>query len=645
MRNNSFLSNDFKANDAQLEAIRHTEGPAIVLAGPGSGKTKVITERVKYLIEQKDIAPSSILVITFTKAAALEMQHRFFTITDSSYPDVSFGTFHSVFYHIIKSSLSKNDSLIEIANDGLKKEILKDIILDLGYKNNLTQTDIKDITAEIPDIISEISRVKNLGIAPELCSRSLNSKDLFPDIFVKYSDRLKEFGKIDFDDMIFRCHEILLKNKKLLSAYQNKFKYILVDEYQDINPMQYKVLRLLLGDSNNIFAVGDDDQSIYGFRGSSPEIMLGFKEEFAKFSPREIFLNINYRSGKDILSCAQKVISGNTKRYEKKMEASLNNPAGKVIVRRYDNRDREYTAIAEFLKKHVSDLENTALLFRTNSEAEKLRDVLNSYGIRTSMDDVIKKVYSDKGVTLLRDYISFACLGNKRCDYIKIINKPMRYISRESANKEIVYERDVVKFYAYNKKRNEEVKKFFRQINMIRGLRPFLAVKFLRKSLGLDNLYPESREALAIAEKEAEKFFDNKDFVKYIDEMAQSEENRQKENKTRQIKSGRVNIMTMHTSKGLEFDTVWLPDLNEGVIPSRNAVTIDQTEEERRMLYVAMTRAKKALIMSYVTGSENSPMLPSRFLRPIKYLWENTYHSPDSSSGRSMSSSNSTSSR
>ena len=625
MRNENVLSNGLSVNDAQKRAIMHTDGPAIVLAGPGSGKTKVITERVKYLIEQKDIAPSSILVITFTKAAALEMQHRFFTITDSSYPEVSFGTFHSVFYQIIKNSCSKNDSRIEIANEAFKAEIIKDIVIGCGREAGFPEIVIKGLIEEIPDIISEISRVKNLGIETTECRNLIQSKDLFPRIFKKYSERLKEFGRIDFDDMIFRCYEVLSRDPRALQTYRERFKYILIDEYQDINPMQYKVIRLLGGDTMNIFAVGDDDQSIYGFRGSSPEIMLSFSEEFKDYDPKEIPLTVNYRCNKAILESALKVISLNTKRYIKNLSPSPSNPKGGVHVRRYDTRERQYHAIAQFLKKRGGNLDDVAILFRTNSEAHSLKTVLNQYGIETNLDCAYKKIYTDSAIKLIRDYLSFASLGNKRTDFLRIINKPMRYVSRDCATRDIILESDILKYYAVNRKRSEEIRQFFRDTNMLRGLRPSLSVRYLRKNMGFDKLFAGSVEILNTIEKAAADFADNKSFIVFLDENAKKESETQKSANTRAVRSGKVNILTMHSSKGLEFDCVWLPDLNEGVIPSRNAVTLDQIEEERRMLYVAMTRAKKALIMSYVTGSEKSPMLPTRFIKPIRNLWDEAY--------------------
>ena len=640
-------------NAAQLEAIRHDKGPAMVLAGPGSGKTAVIVERVRYLIEERKADPSSILIITFTKAAAIEMQYRFMKLTDSSYPEVSFGTFHSVFYQIIRSSSSKNDSKPEIASESFKYEIIRDILSSLKEKGIVGREEYGESLEEIPDIISEISRIKNIGLLPQECLSSITLKHCFKEIYDGYNRSLREFGKIDFDDMIERCYELLRNNKSILEKWQKRFEYLLIDEYQDINSMQNKVVGLLIEKHHNIFAVGDDDQSIYGFRGSDPGIMLKFKETYAKSNPRMINLNINYRCGGEILVNSLKVIDQNTVRFKKDLQASSTNGTGKVIARRYEDRKKQYEAIAYFLGKHMGELQDIAILCRTNSEAKNIAASLKAFGIPSNLENAQESFLVDKGVKLCISYLSFAYKGHKREDFLRIINQPMRYISRDCAEKEIVNEVEVLRFYKGNKRRQEEVSRFFRSINMISHLRPVLAIRYIRQTIGIDKLYPESIKALEEFMEYGAAFQDMKRFLEDLEERSIKEiENKDKSKKTA-TSGNRVRLLTMHASKGLEFKIVWLPDLNEGIIPSRNATELMQIEEERRMLYVAMTRAKQALILSYVTGNKENPMLPCRVLRPIKPLWDMNYSvdqrssvsSSGSSSGSSTSSSNSASSR
>ena len=636
-------------NAAQLQAVQHTTGPAMILAGPGSGKTTVIAHRLKYLIEEYGADPSGILVITFTRAAAIEMQYRFTKITDSSYPEVSFGTFHSIFYQIIRNSNICRNSNLTIVNESFKYEMIRDILSHLRSKGIISSDEHQDGLESISDIISEISRIKNTGKNPDEASKSLALSKCFSDIYKLYNSRLKEFSKIDFDDMIIRCYEILNSDRNILDFWRDKYKFILIDEYQDINPMQYRVIKLLSEGRDNVFAVGDDDQSIYGFRGSDPGIMLDFPNSFGDKAVQVINLNINYRCGKIILDNSRLLIAENKERFEKELRSFDGAGSGSVVARRYESRQKQYEQIALFLKKHEEELGNIAILFRTNSEALALSAVLGTFGIPNNLDTGNKAIYEDEAVKLCLDYLAFAYEGHKRSDFFKIMNHPMRYISRESAPKDVVNERDVTGYYRGNKQRTAAVKELFRHLNMIEHLRPSLSVRYIRRSIGIDKLYPGSTDALDEFEKETSFYENTVKMLREIREKADSSKDRIKEQRAKAARGNVVKLLTMHASKGLEFDIVWIPDLNEGIIPSRNATSCKETEEERRMLYVAMTRAKKALIMSYITGSKENPMLPTRFIRPIKGLWDEVYGrdqtSSEPSSGRSISSSNSASSR
>ncbi len=619
----------------------------MVLAGPGSGKTFVITQRLKYLIEVCGADPSSILVITFTKAAALEMQHRFMKLTDSSYPEVSFGTFHSVFYQILRNSRSKTTPTISLATEKQKHEFLKDALSFLREKKKLGEEEYLNCLQEIPDILSEISRYKNTCNDFSSFVTNISAGPLFPDIYKGYNKLLSEFGLIDFDDMIIRCYELLMNNRSILSSWQERFDYFLIDEYQDINLMQFKVVELLCRDLN-LFVVGDDDQSIYGFRGSDPGIMMAFKKTFERGDPRLINLDVNYRCGRVILENAIKVIEENKVRFKKKLTANAGNGCGLVAARRYESRDRQNEAIALFLLHHLNELSDIAILFRSNTERSNLARLLTERGIPHNLEDSTPGIFKNEGVLLCVSYLEFAYNGQKRCDYLKIINRPMRYISRDSCSRETVSQREVLEYYKGNRARSEAAERFFRNIDMLRHLRPVLAVRFIRNSIGIDSLYSD-KEALKSFEKLSQDYTDMEMFLTFCREEIQKESTEKKTLKG-QNNGNRVKLMTLHGSKGLEFKTVWLPDLNEGIIPSRNATTSQQIEEERRMLYVGMTRAKQALIMSYVTGSKDNPMLPTRFLRPVRDLWEDAYQRPSesssgASSGRSTSSSNSASSR
>jgi DNA helicase-2/ATP-dependent DNA helicase PcrA len=646
LRNNNPLQNGngVKGNAAQMEAILHVKGPAMVLAGPGSGKTFVIVQRLRNLIINEKIDPASILVITFTKAAAIEMQQRFMKITDSSYPDVTFGTFHSVFYQIIRQSNPSNLQQ-NIITESMKYRFIREILLSAQAKKLITEDDYSEGLEMAGDIISEISRIKNTKGNPSFCQESIPCREHFDYIFTEYNKMMEDNNYIDFDDMLLKCYRLFEENEAALEKWRNRFKYILIDEFQDINLLQYEIIRELAAEGN-LFVVGDDDQSIYGFRGSDPTIMQQFPEDYKALDPRIITLSTNYRCGKKILSRSMDVINENKLRFPKDLSADVKSIDGYVIPRRYKTRDQQNQAIITFLKERMDSLNDVAFIFRTNSQALSLASVLKQANIPTNLEEYSKILTDSPAVKLCINYLSFACISMKREYFYRIMNKPMRYFSRECAGKEIVTERDVLKFYAGNKGKISDTHKFFRQIAMIAKMRPTLSIRFLRREIGVDKLYPGEIDALNELSELATKMQDNRHLLKTLDEMG---ENARNEGAKKLNKKGdnMVRLLTMHGSKGLEFEVVWLVGLNEGIIPSRSATTLEQIEEERRMLYVAMTRAKTALIMSYLTGSEDNPMLPSRFLRPVKNLWDKPDHSSPSrpSSGSSTISSNSTSSR
>ncbi len=654
MKNNSttHIGSDLRGNAAQMEAILHVDGPAMVLAGPGSGKTFVIVQRLLHLIRDCSIDPATILVITFTKAAAIEMQQRFMKITDSSYPEVCFGTFHSVFYQIIRRS--NPNQQFKIISESDKYKIIKDIINSGKARNKISNAykqaeEVLEDSERLKEIISEISRIKNTGDEPSKCSSGVPLRQNFPYIYSEYQKALSEYRLIDFDDMILKCLELLLQNKEILDLWANKFRYILIDEYQDINLMQYKVVRLLCR-YNNFFVVGDDDQSIYGFRGSDPGIMQEFSSEFVGCSPKLINLNINYRCGKSILENAILLINENKLRFCKELTADISNGNGFLYPRRYVDKKQQTKAILTFLRGQRGRLSDIAFIFRTNSEGYYLASILKENGISSNLDEMARSFAESPAVKLCEDYLRFVSMGKKREVFYRIMNKPMRYISRDCIEGDYVSEAKVISYYRDNRDKLKDVEKFFNHLRIISKMRPSLSIRFIRKEIGIDKLFPGEIDALNELSELATGMADNKMLLDKLGEIRElGAENNKKLKSSKNV--DKVKILTMHGAKGLEFQTVWLPNLNEGIIPSRSSITQEQIEEERRMLYVGMTRAKTALIMSYITGTEENPMLPSRFLRPIKHLWDKKQEadysaSPSSpSSGSSTISSNSTSSR
>ncbi len=638
--------NKITGNPAQLRAIEHGDGAACVIAGPGSGKTYVIIRRVIRLIE-KGVNPGDILVITFTKAAAITMQQRFIKETDSMYPEVLFGTFHSCFYQILKENAPGNASPLTIMREtdkySLLSHVLKCLQSDLRMrrkkgipgKDGIIPEDIEYDAETIKIILSEISRIKNDGESPENCDKSVPLREHFKYIYDEYEMLMRNQNLIDFDDMVLMCHKLLKENAQIREKYRKRFKFILIDEYQDINRMQFEVVRLLSGDNGNLFVVGDDDQSIYGFRGSRPELMLGFKDFFP--DAKQILLNVNYRCAREILDTSIKVIEDNKVRFKKEILSGNEYKGGIVKGLSFVDKNSQYEFIADKIKElSVSKykLNDIAVIFRTNVEASAAATFLISKKIPCSYKEKITFFHEKKFMQTIIGYLDFACDGGKRSDFFKIMNQPVRYISRDCAPDPVIEERKVLSYYSAKGKYSmmSQVQKFFRDIAMVRKLRPKLAIHYVRNVIGLDKFVREKYSAGENTYKEYLEDADRlmeicRDFESYKElKEYLAEQNRIKtemKDMVMQDKNG-VRLMTMHASKGLEFSAVFIPDLNEGIVPSRKSTAEGNIEEERRMFYVAITRAKNELYLSYVKGDKNNPMRMSGFLRPVRDLFDDS---------------------
>lgn len=600
-------------NPAQRSAIEHFKGPACVIAGPGSGKTFVIIERILNLI-RKGVSPGSILTITFTKAAAIEMQQRFIKESDSMYPEVLFGTFHSIFYHILDN---RDYSIIKETE---KYKILSHILQGKNY-------DAESLRL----MLSEISRLKNNGLKPISCDKSVPFYESFPEIYEEYSNILKEQSLIDFDDMVLLCKAYLIERPDIRAKWQNRLRFIQIDEYQDINRMQFEVVKLLLGDEENLFVVGDDDQSIYGFRGSDPKLMLTFDEYFKQ--AKKIILDTNYRCAPCILEASKMVIEENKVRFKKDIKAGKDTIKGVIEGTTFLDRSDEYKNIIVKIKQLNKNilLSDIAIIVRTNTEATALAQILSDSSVPYFYKEKIVALHEKPVVMDILAYMSFAMAGQKRSDFIRIMNKPVRYICRECCINEVILEKDLALYYQKKNKLSmtATIQKFFRDMKLLSKLSPKGAVHFIRGYLGYDKylrekyignekVYQTHMEELDEFEKLCANYKYYEDLMDYLSYSSKAI-NEIKQNKS--LSKNGVRIMTMHASKGLEFRAVIIPDLNEGIIPSRKSITISEIEEERRMLYVAMTRAKEELYLFYVKGTKDNPMRMSGFLRPIIKLF------------------------
>lgn len=600
-------------NPSQIKAICHKEGPMLVLAGPGSGKTLVITERTKYLIEQCHVNPSDILVITFTKAAATEMKNRFLGQTKTKYP-VTFGTFHAVYFSILKHAYHYN------ADNIIREEQKNQFIREIIAKQHL---DYEDETEFVMSILGEISMVKNSGISIANYYSKNCAENVFRHIYNEYQEYLYKNKKIDFDDMLVYTYELFLERADILEAWRRKYKYILIDEFQDINKIQYDVVKMLAGETENLFVVGDDDQSIYRFRGAKPEIMLHFGDDYKR--AKKVLLDTNYRSQKNIVTYAGNLISYNKERFPKKI-VSGTTEALPVEFQLFESQREENRRIIWNIQEAMekgAHYEDFAILFRTNTQPRLLMEQLLEYNIPFRTRDSIPNLYEHWIAKDIFAYIRIAMGSRSRRDFLQIMNRPKRYISRESLDEDTVAFDVWEWFYEEQPWVAKRIGQLQHDIKMLSHLSPYAAVNFIRKGIGYDEFcaeYADYRrmkvedlyevlEELSNSAKEYDSYDAWFDHIEaYTKELAKlyrmQNENRES-----------VSLATLHSAKGLEYEEVYLIDVNEGVMPYKKAVLDPEIEEERRMFYVGMTRAKKNLHLFSVKQLNNKDAEISRFIK------------------------------
>ena len=395
----------------------------MVLAGPGSGKTSVIVERTAHMINEGKIPASSILVVTFSRAAATEMKERFLKFVGQNRSEVTFGTFHGIFYGILKAAyhLSAANILSEEEKFSILREMTEKYGQEMAQEGDF-----------IEEVAKEISVVKGNCISPEHYYASCCSDEIFRDIFHGYKQALKAKRKLDFDDMILCCYELFSQRQDILNAWRRKFVYILVDEFQDINSLQYKILQMLAAPVNNLFIVGDDDQSIYRFRGARPELMLHFKDDYPE--AEQILLDTNYRSQKEIVEASLRLIGCNKERFQKKIQA--NQEAGEPVEYAVFKSQREEIAkIIWDIQAHMDRggrYEDFAILFRTNTQPQMLMEKLLEYNIPFRMKDNVPNLYEHWIAQDVISYIRIAMGERSRREFLRIMNRPNRYFSRDA---------------------------------------------------------------------------------------------------------------------------------------------------------------------------------------------------------------------
>lgn len=601
-------------NNSQLKAVKHKTGPMLVIAGPGSGKTTVLTARIRNLIEEYSVNPANILVITFTKAAANEMKSRFNNMMGRS-TNVTFGTFHAVFFMILRAAY--NYSVDSIIKEDVRQNIIKQAI----ERSRLEPDDLNEM---VSNITGEISRVKTETIDINAYYSASCPEEEFRDIYKYYVKTLKKMGLIDFDDMLLYCHELLTTRRDILAKWQQKYQYILIDEFQDINKIQYDIIKLLAKPQDNLFIVGDDDQSIYGFRGSKPEIMLNFDKDYPDTD--KVILDTNYRSTGNIVSAAGKVIAHNKVRFAKNIN-TVNDPGDKVDIIEFNTQAEEYEKIIDNIRKESASSGNysdNAVLFRTNSTAAGFVRKLVEYSVPFVTRDGVPNVFEHWIARDVITYMNIAMGSRKRSDFLQIINRPKRYIGRDYlADAEISFD-NLEKYYEDKNWMIERVDRLKYDILAMASMSPYAMINYLRKGVGYDGYLDEYAQSHNMQVRElydvmdelmesARNFKTFNEWFAYIDEYG----TKLRESYAAMDKQNAVILTTMHSSKGLEYPVVYIIDANEEITPHKKAVFVPEIEEERRMFYVAMTRAKRRLNIYYARKRYNKEIEVSRFVKEI----------------------------
>ncbi len=567
----------------QIKAIKYGSGPALILAGPGSGKTTVLTHHIKHLIET-GVSPDKILVITFTRKAAFEMKSRFTNLCPQTAAQTTFGTFHSIFYKIIKA-FDKTEKRLVSSDDRI---------------NYISYLASDHASAEYYD--HHISFYKSLSDKTLFRFVNDTEKEEFLKVYDAYNDWLKSEGMIDYDDIICECNELLKRNKEAVKYLNDKFSHICVDEFQDINNIQYETLKLMAGKRGIIYAVGDEDQSIYGFRGATPDIMKQFIKDYDNTAV--INLAKNYRSYQEISDFSYKVISKNPGRLNEYAPDCIKSD-NKKHVQMVISKSREESIRALIRDCYCRNDKSDAVLLRTNKEVAEYRRIL----LNTSEDEDAFKA------GIIEDflcYIEYILTRNIQALKI-IINIPARGIpgsllkdaeSLEHLKKKVAGTRKADIIYVFENK-----------LNVLKGLNPFSFAMYLKNIVGL---YEYHREKSGLIKKE---IIDN--IYEEIIEVAgtcadlgsfKAELESMKPSVIPKTSNDKVTITTFHQAKGLEWDRVFIPDAIEGKIPASMSVSECKVEEERRLFYVALTRARENLYIYTIKNEESGGSLPSRFI-------------------------------
>jgi len=643
-------------NEPQYEAVINTEGPAMIIAGAGSGKTRVLTYRIAYLIKEKKVDPFNILSLTFTNKAAREMRERIERVVGNDARNLWMGTFHSVFARMLRSEAGKigYPSNFTIYDTEDSKSLIRAIVKDFGLNDKVYKTNV---------VLNRISSAKNRLVSwQEYLDNPIYKADdesaQKPEmgrIYKTYCQRCFKADAMDFDDLLFKTNELFRDHVDVLNKYQHRFKYVMVDEFQDTNVSQYTITKKLAAVSQNIAVVGDDAQSIYAFRGANIDNILNFEKDFPEL--KIIKLEQNYRSSQNIVNAANSVIDKN-KGQIKKTVWTANDEGSKIelIKSVSDNEEGRFVASAVFEKKAQNGFLNSdfAVLYRTNSQSRAIEEALRKASIPYKIFGGLS-FYQRKEIKDLMGYLRFAINTNDEQAFRRIINLPKRGVGTTSIGKMVVaaFEHDIplwevltnidhflpgraanavkdfvtliksFKIYAESKDAYETASHIAKDSGLLKDLYADKTIEGLNRYENVQELLNAIKEFVDTPEIE------NKDLSSFLQDVALLTDQDNSNNEDTDF----VTLMTIHSSKGLEFKNVFVVGLEEDLFPSQMMLSSRaDLEEERRLFYVAITRAKENLFFSYALSRYRYGRLlnceASRFIEEVdpSFIKVNTRH-------------------
>lgn len=616
----------------QREAVSHTEGPLLVIAGAGSGKTRVLTTRTAYMLHEKGMDPRSIMLVTFTAKAAAEMKGRLLTypgIQRSSVQQLVSGTFHSIFYRILAFHTPETwNSQKLIKKDWQKEQIVKAAGREL-------ELDEKEFSYDLA--LQQIGFWKNSLILPHQVKPETKWDEKTAFLYQYYEEYKQTNDLFDFDDMLIGCYKFFHENPEILEQYQSRFQYFLIDEFQDINKVQYELIKLLSERSKNVCAVGDDDQSIYAFRGSDPQYLLQFEKDFP--DSKLVVLDQNYRSSHEIVTTANSVIKGNKIRRAKNMHGQFSSEQDPLLFFPYDEEEEATMILTDMQDKIAGGFkpEDFCILFRTNTGSRAIFERLANSSLPFKIDQDIEPFYERFMVKSMLSFLRLS-IDEENQTAIKYI-LPTLFVKQSILNdiraKSILEDRTLLECLSEVKTgfafQERKLKKLLPIIRSLSSLSPLTAIEEVEKELGYQdfvkkrgnegNQLDKGSDDIRDLKVAAKRFHTIKEFLEHVDHMTAMNREIKRMSKD---KTDSITLSTIHRAKGLEYKVVYLVGVVDGSLPHDFALEANRNgdeselEEERRLLYVAITRAQELLYISIPTKRRGKKAYPSRFLKALR---------------------------